>query len=149
MAFVVIALPPAIVELPPTFPRPHELRDSMSSAMSFIVSKSRRADCRSMRLAAVVAALLCGQSVARAGDFVEPPVFASVHGVLDLLMVAMPQPVPNLSFLPPSAPAINPVGWVYQICPRALAVPVNQCPAGSPTCPITAASGLPCRKAIN
>src|SRR5450755_512030 len=24
-------------------------------------------------------------------------------------------------------------GWVYQICPRASAVPVNQCPAGSPT----------------
>jgi L-ascorbate oxidase len=86
-----------------------------------------------MRLAAFVAALLCGQSVARAGDFVEPPVFASVHGVLDLLMIAMPQPVPSLSFLPPSGPAINPVGWVYQICPRASAVPVNQCPAGSPT----------------
>ncbi len=86
-----------------------------------------------MRLAAIVLALLCAPNLARSADFVEPPVFASARGVLDLLMIAMPQPVPSLSFVPPGGPALNPVGWVYQICPRASAVPVNQCPAGSPT----------------
>ena len=91
-----------------------------------------------MCLAAIVAALLCASNVARSGDFVEPPVFASSHGVLDLLMIAMPQPVPSISYLPPSGPAINPIGWVYQICPRSSAIasppnPRNQCPAGSPT----------------
>jgi FtsP/CotA-like multicopper oxidase with cupredoxin domain len=81
----------------------------------------------------MVAALLCGPSVALATNFVEPPVFASSHGVLDLLIVVLPQPVPSISYVPPSGPVINPTGWVYQICPRASAIPVNQCPAGSPT----------------
>jgi FtsP/CotA-like multicopper oxidase with cupredoxin domain len=83
--------------------------------------------------AAAVAAVLFGPNIAPAADFVDPPVFASAHGVLDLLMIAMPQPVPSLSFQPPTGPALNPVGWVYRICPRATAIPVNQCPAGSPT----------------
>jgi L-ascorbate oxidase len=86
-----------------------------------------------MRPAAIVAAFLCGPSVAAATNFVEPPVFASSRGVLDLLIVVLPQPVPSISYVPPSGPVINPTGWVYQICPRALATPMNQCPAGSPT----------------
>ena len=86
-----------------------------------------------MRPAAIVAAFLSGSSVAVATNYVEPPVFASSHGVLDLLIVVLPQPVPSISYVPPSGPVINPTGWVYQICPRASAIPVNQCPAGSPT----------------
>jgi hypothetical protein len=89
---------------------------------------------------ALLAAGLCVSPGARAGDFVEPPVFASANGVLDLLMIAMPQPVPSISYLPPGGPAaINPIGWVYQICPRASAIasppnpPNTTCPAGSPT----------------
>src|SRR5262249_51701504 len=90
---------------------------------------------------AVLAAGLCASAGARAGDFVEPPVFASANGVLDLLMIAMPIPVPSISYVPPSGPPaiINPIGWVYQICPRASAIasppnpPNTTCPAGSPT----------------
>ena len=59
--------------------------------------------------------------------------FASSHGVLDLLIVVLPQPVPSIPYVPPGGGVINPVGWVYQICPRASAIPINQCPAGSPT----------------
>jgi L-ascorbate oxidase len=83
-------------------------------------------------MAAVVAAALAGSSAASATSFVEPPVFASSRGVLDLLIVVLPQPVPSISYVPPTGPVINPTGWVYQICPRASASG-NQCPAGSPT----------------
>jgi FtsP/CotA-like multicopper oxidase with cupredoxin domain len=100
--------------------------------MPIIVSKSRSNCRRSIIPAAVVAASLCGSDIAGAANFVEPPVFASSRGVLDLLMIAMPQPVPSIVYTPPGNPAMNPTGWVYQICPRALATG-NQCPAGSPT----------------
>jgi len=41
--------------------------------------------------------------------------------------------VPSINYVPPSSTtAINPTGWVYQICPRASANG-NQCPAGSST----------------
>ena len=100
--------------------------------MSFIVPRSRRAHCQWMRVAAATAAFLCGANVARAADFIDPPVFASSRGVLDLLMIAMPQPVPSISYTPPGNAVMNPIGWVYQICLRASASG-NQCPAGSPT----------------
>ena len=58
--------------------------------------------------------------------------FASSHGVLDLLIIVLPQPVPSVSYVPPVGPTINPIGWVYQICPRA-STTGNQCPVGSPT----------------
>jgi L-ascorbate oxidase len=102
----------------------------MSETMPFIVPNLRYA--LRIRTAAIVAALLCGSSVALATNFVEPPVFASSHGVLDLLIVVLPQPVPSISYVPPGGGVINPTGWVYQICPRASARG-NQCPAGSPT----------------
>jgi L-ascorbate oxidase len=100
--------------------------------MPFMFPKRRHAGHRSIRPATAVAALLAASGVALAGNFVEPPVFASSHGVLDLLIVVLPQPVPSISYVPPSGPVINPTGWVYQICPRASATG-NQCPAGSPT----------------
>jgi len=82
--------------------------------------------------AAVLAALACGAGKALAGNFVEPPVFASEDGVLDLLMIAKPVPVPSILFTPPSGPpGINPLGWVYEICRRP--ENGNQCPQGSGT----------------
>ena len=77
--------------------------------------------------------MLSGPSTAFAGDFVEPHVFASSHGLLDLLMIAEPQEIPSISFFPPRTVAVHPTGWVYEVCPRAAALPNNQCPAGAPT----------------
>src|SRR5579864_7950372 len=59
-----------------------------------------------------------GLATATADPLVEPPVFASQNGVLDIMMVAMPQPIPTISFAPPGGGSINPTGWVYQVCPR-------------------------------
>jgi FtsP/CotA-like multicopper oxidase with cupredoxin domain len=67
-----------------------------------------------------------------ADTLVQPPVFASQNGVLDIMMVAMPQPIPTISFAPPGAGSIvHPAGWVYQVCPR----PPSglSCPSGSGT----------------
>jgi FtsP/CotA-like multicopper oxidase with cupredoxin domain len=97
------------------------------------VSKQRYLGSRSIHFAAIVAASLSATSLARAADFVEPPVFASSNGVLDLLMVALPLPVPSLTYVPPNnAQPLNPTGWVYQICQRAVAIG-NACPSGSAT----------------
>jgi L-ascorbate oxidase len=100
--------------------------------MPFIFPKLRCAGHPSIRSTAMVASLLWASGVALAGPFVEPPVFASSRGVLDLLIVVLPQPVPSISYVPPGGGVINPTGWVYQICPRSSAIG-NQCPAGSPT----------------
>jgi len=67
-----------------------------------------------------------------AADFVEPRVFASAQGVLDILMIAKPKPIPAIAFTPPGGgAAIHPTGWVYEICKR----PGDSlsCPAGSGT----------------
>jgi L-ascorbate oxidase len=83
--------------------------------------------------AAGVAALLwAGIGPAAADALVDPPVFSSQNGVLDIMMVARPQPIPSISFTPPSSSTvIHPTGWVYQVCPR----PASglSCPSGSPT----------------
>jgi len=64
------------------------------------------------------AALTCG-STTPLSAFFEPAVFASEHGVLDILMIAKPKPIPSISFMPPGGGAtINPTGWVYEICRR-------------------------------
>jgi FtsP/CotA-like multicopper oxidase with cupredoxin domain len=79
-----------------------------------------------------IAALSVGVGAAAAQSLAEPPVFSSHNGVLDIMMVAIPQPIPTISFTPPhSHTAIHPIGWVYQICPR----PASglSCPAGSST----------------
>src|SRR6185503_20858307 len=62
----------------------------------------------------------------------EPPVFKSRDGVLDIMVVAIPQPIAGISFTPPGGrEVIHPMGWVYQICPR----PPSglRCPAGAGT----------------
>src|SRR5262249_18105967 len=84
------------------------------------------------RVSVAFAALAVASGVAGAASLVEPPVFASQNGVLDIMMVAIPQPIPTIAFTPPhSTSAIHPTGWVYQICPR----PASglSCPPGSGT----------------
>jgi FtsP/CotA-like multicopper oxidase with cupredoxin domain len=73
-----------------------------------------------------------GVQTGAAQTLTEPPVFSSRNGVLDIMMVAIAQPIPTISFTPPhSSSVIHPKGWVYQICPR----PASglSCPAGSST----------------
>jgi L-ascorbate oxidase len=69
--------------------------------------------------AGTIAALWPGVPTAAADTLVDAPVLASQNGVLDIMMVALPQPIPGISFTPPqSTSVIHPTGWVYQICPR-------------------------------
>src|SRR5262245_60064344 len=77
--------------------------------------------------AGVISVLACCAEAALAANFHEPPVFASQNGVLDILMIAKPKPIPTISFAPPhSRTSINPIGWAYEICKR---------PASGLTCP--------------
>jgi FtsP/CotA-like multicopper oxidase with cupredoxin domain len=60
----------------------------------------------------------------------EPEVFASEQGLLDIMMIARPKPIPSIAFTPPGGgAAVNPMGWVYEICRR---------PASGDQCPIEA-----------
>jgi FtsP/CotA-like multicopper oxidase with cupredoxin domain len=80
----------------------------------------------------LAAASACAPQSVRADAIVEPVALSSIGGVLDILMVAKPKPVPTISFHPPGGgAAINPIGWVYEICPRPAAG--NQCPADATT----------------
>ena len=80
----------------------------------------------------LAAALICAPQAARADAITEPAVFTSFGGVLDILMVAKPKPVPTISYPPPGGGApINPIGWVYEVCRRPPWS--NQCPAGATT----------------
>lgn len=80
----------------------------------------RRLRFRLSRLGATLAfaAALFNAGVVLAEEFSEPAVFASRAGALDLLIIAKPRPIPSISFVPPSGSAVNPMGWVYEICPR-------------------------------
>lgn len=83
--------------------------------------------------AGISAAALSMIAPAQAAEFKEPPVFASRDGVLDILMVAKPKPVEAIQFKPPGVKtAINPVGWVYEICYRNEAIN-DRCPKGGST----------------
>ena len=88
------------------------------------------------RLAAALglfaAAIVLGGRAASAGDFVEPAVFASRRGVLDLTMIAKAKPIPSIVFTDRNGAPVNPTGWVYEICERAAATG-DACPAGSAT----------------
>src|SRR5262249_19081245 len=82
--------------------------------------------------AGVAAALACLPQPASADDIVEPAVLSSSGGVLDILMVAKAKAVPTISFLPPGGgAAINPIGWVYEVCPRPASG--NDCSPGPTT----------------
>lgn len=81
----------------------------------------------------IFAGSICCSTAALAGAFAEPPVLASSHGLLDLLVIAQPQPVPSISFTSPGGSTLHPTGWVYQVCPRQAAIDNNQCPSNSVT----------------
>ena len=59
----------------------------------------------------IVVALVGPTTAALSGDFVEPHVFKSSNGALDLLMIAKPMAVPSISFTPPSGSVISP-NWL-------------------------------------
>ena len=84
----------------------------------------------SSRWSAVVVLIAISTSVspvASAADFVDPPVFASTNGVLDIMMIAKAKPIPEIAFTPPGrAATVHPTGWVYEVCKR---------PASGLTCP--------------
>jgi L-ascorbate oxidase len=77
-----------------------------------------------MRLARLVLLLMVivigFQNAARANGnpFVEPPVFSSSQGSLDILMIAKSKPVEEILFTPPLGEPLHPTGWVYEICYR-------------------------------
>lgn len=81
--------------------------------------------------ASVVAALACGAQSASAASFVEPAVFASSNGLLDIMIVAKAKPIPSIAFTPPVGPTVHPTGWVYEVCSR----PTSglSCPSGTGT----------------
>src|SRR5882672_6825323 len=81
--------------------------------------------------AGIIAILLGGAHSAPAASFVEPVVFASEHGLLDIMMVAKAKPIPSIAFTPPSGGVIHPTGWVYEVCRR----PTSglSCPSGTGT----------------
>lgn len=87
---------------------------------------------RGVAFATALFAVLGSNATAAPGDaLVEPSVFNSRSGLLDLLITAKPKPIPTISFAPPGGAAVNPLGWVYEICPRPPTG--NECPAGSST----------------
>ena len=87
---------------------------------------------RSLRAACLIAVLIELPQLASADPFVEPKVFASSGGVLDLLVIAKERPIETILFpLLTGGPPINPIGWVFEICPRP--AQSNVCPAGGST----------------
>lgn len=87
---------------------------------------------RTLRASAgVMGAVVSLVTPAAATPFKDPPVFRSVNGLLDIVMVAKAQPIEAINFTPPNSIAIlHPTGWVYEICYRT-APYQNGCPAGS------------------
>ena len=101
--------------------------------------------------AAAVFAGLMAPAASLAASFIEPPVFTSKKGVLDILMIAKAKPVTAISFKPPGGKRpINPTGWVYEICYRNPAIN-DRCPAAGKSTrpPSSAASGWPCSRATS
>ncbi len=76
---------------------------------------------------AVVCLLLLAGSLAFAtgpNELLEPPVFSSSNGALDLLITAKPKPI--------TLDIFSPTAWVYEVCYRSVATN-NTCPADSRT----------------
>ena len=90
---------------------------------------------RTILAAIALAPFFCCARTNAGATLVEPPVFKSRDRVLDIMVVAMPQPIAGISFIPPGGDkVIHPMGWVYQICPRP--------PSGS-SCPARASTVSP------
>jgi FtsP/CotA-like multicopper oxidase with cupredoxin domain len=66
-----------------------------------------------------------------AAELIEPPVFSSSNGVLDLVLIAKPQSITSLDFVKPGGGMIHPTGWVYEICYRSAGR--QDCPASPQT----------------
>ena len=64
--------------------------------------------------------------------FVNPPVFTSQNGMLDIIMIAKAQEVPSILFTSPDGSAMHPTGWVYEICQRKDSIG-NACPPNAQT----------------
>lgn len=95
-----------------------------------LVGRLHKPTLRSLTSAAALLAGLVGAGTAvGAHDLVEPTVFRSSHGVLDLLMIARAKPVSTIAYTPPGGSPMNPTGWVYEICRRP--AHDNKCPAGA------------------
>jgi L-ascorbate oxidase len=93
--------------------------------------QSRNALC-SLAPLSLAALLALSAEVALGAAFVEPAVFASSNGVLDLLMIARPKPIEAILFTPPGGGgALHPTGWVYEVCRRPPSG--NVCPTGTAT----------------
>jgi L-ascorbate oxidase len=73
--------------------------------------------------AAVMLMAAFGSMAAHADIIVEPPVFASRGGTLDLVMVAGPA---NTQI----TPSVATTAWVYEVCPRTAPMQ-DMCPTGS------------------
>lgn len=72
-------------------------------------------------------AIACHRSAAQnsgTNELREPPVFSSVAGKLDLLMIARAAPV--------SFDGANTTAWLYEVCPRSVSV-ADSCPKNSQT----------------
>jgi L-ascorbate oxidase len=82
--------------------------------------------------AAILGVALIFSTWALADDIVEPAVYSSESGMLDILLIAKPKPVPTIKYLPSSGGAgINPIAWVYEVCKRP--ADGNACPANAET----------------
>ena len=68
-----------------------------------------------------VPGLFCGMAMAT--NLTEPITLASKNGLLDILIVARPEPLPTM------APLVS-TGWVYDVCPRPTGGS-SACPTGS------------------
>ena len=101
---------------------------------------------RCLGAAGAIAFVWASVGIASAQSLNDPPAFASQNGVLDIMMVAMPQAIPTIAFTPPGGSTpINPMGWVYQICAR----PPSglSCPANSSTVSPYGGTGWRCSQA--
>ena len=79
-----------------------------------------------MKTAVCVCLLLSANLLAAAApnELIDPPVFTSSGGVLDLLLTAKPKNI--------SLDTFSPAAWVYEVCYRSDATN-NTCPADSRT----------------
>ena len=125
----------------------HERRPMKQLRRSRIATCAARIASRRLAHAmGFAAALIFAPQAARADAITEPAVFTSSGGVLDILMVAKPKPVPTISYPPPGRGApINPIGWVYEVCRRPPWS--NQCPAGAATVADYGGCGSRCKPA--
>jgi L-ascorbate oxidase len=86
---------------------------------------------RLLATAGIATGIACAALSAPAEPLKEPALFSSSSGILDLLMVAKPTPVSSISFPLAHGGTVNPIGWVYEVCPRPSSV--NACPSGAAT----------------